>query len=75
MCVLNLKDDYFTRQVTEDVQQAMYYGERVSIASKDDPNISGYVTSANHKSFTVENDGKKQRVNIADVLLFDSPDL
>lgn len=72
---MNLKDDPYTRRVIEDVEQAMYYGERVSIASKKDPNISGYVTSATSKSFTVEKDGTKQRVQIADVLLFDFPDL
>jgi hypothetical protein len=71
-----MKDDSYTRQVIEDVGQAMHYGERVSIASKEDPNISGYVTSATDKSFKVEHDdGRKWRVRIADVLLFDFPDL
>jgi|TARA_B110000908_G_scaffold160543_1_gene203879 hypothetical protein len=75
MCVLSLNDDSYTRRVIEDMEHAMYNGERVSIASKHGPNIYGYVTSATSKSFTVENDGKKQRVRIADVLFFDFPDL
>ena len=70
-----MTDDNYTRKVIEDVEYALYYGERVSIASKEDPNISGYVTSATRKNFTVEKDGKKQRVQIADVLLFDFSDL
>ena len=71
-----MKVDNYTRQVIEDVEQALHYGERVSIASKEDPNISGYVTSATDKSFKVEyDDGRKWRVRIADVLLFDFPDL
>lgn len=71
---MSVPDDYSTRQLIEDVEHALHYGERVSVISKKYEDISGYVTSATRQSFTIENEGKKHRVQIADVLLFDFPD-
>jgi hypothetical protein len=72
---LRRQDDYFTAQVIEDAELALSSGERVSIACKGNPDISGYVTSATQKSFTIMNDRATHRVRVADVLLFDFPDL
>lgn len=64
-------DDYFTAQMIEDVEHALHYGSRVSIICKGIPDISGYVVDATGSSFTIEKDGKLQRVRMRDVLLFD----
>jgi hypothetical protein len=59
----------------EDVEFALHYGEWVYVACKKHGDISGNVTSATRRSFIIENEGKKYRVQIADVLLFDFPNL
>jgi hypothetical protein len=72
---LSVRDDYRTRQFIEDVEFALHYGEWVHVACKKHGDISGNVTSATPRSFIIENEGKKYRVQIADVLLFDFPNL
>lgn len=69
---MSIPDDYRINQLIEDVEQALHYGERVSVATKTNPNISGLVTSATRQSFTIQHEGKKHRVRMTDVLLFDS---
>lgn len=69
---MSIPDDYRINQLVEDVEQALHYGERVSVATKINPSISGLVTSATRQSFTIQHEGKKQRVRMTDVLLFDS---
>jgi ribosome maturation factor RimP len=72
---LSVPDDYRTRQLIEDVEFALHYGEWVYVACKKLGDLSGHVTSATRQSFTIQNEGKKHRVQIADVLLFDFPNL
>jgi hypothetical protein len=72
---LSIPDDYRINQLIEDVEQALHYGEWVYVACKKFGDLSGHVTSATRHSFIIENEGKKHRVRIADVLLFDFPDL
>lgn len=72
---MSVSDDYRTSQMIEDVEFALHYGEWVYVACKTHGDISGHVTSATRQSFTVQNEGKKHRVQIADVLLFDFPNL
>lgn len=64
-------EDYFTARLIEDVNDAQYYGSRVSVACKDIPDISGYVVDATRSTFTIETNGKLQRVRMCDVVLFD----
>jgi hypothetical protein len=46
-----------------------------TLLEKKHGDISGHVTCATRQSFTIQNEGKKYRVQIADVLLFDFPSL
>jgi hypothetical protein len=68
---LKRPEDYFTARLIEDVEDALCYGSRVSVVCKDIPDISGYVVDATRSSFTIEKNGKLQRVRMCDVLLFD----
>jgi len=68
---LKRPEDYFTARLIEDVEDALYYGSRVSVVCKDIPDISGYVVDATRSSFTIDTNGKLQRVRMCDVLLFD----
>ena len=56
------QDDYFKARLIEDVDDALYYGSRVSVVCKDIPDISGHVVDGTRSSFTIKTDGMLRRV-------------
>lgn len=59
----------------DDVEHALYYGERVGLSLKNGDLVFGIITDATHRSFTVvDKTGIKRRVKMADVVMFDNLD-
>ena len=63
------------QHLIDDIEHALYYGERVGLSLKNGDLVFGVITDATNQSFTVEDKtGTKRRVKMTDVVMFDNLD-